>query len=263
MSHNILHLNRNRQQSKLKTVDVLVQEPSEAETIDYTETDSGETKQWVIDLFSVTNEYDAVVYVDEADFGSHTKQSAFITELAASHTEKMRHVLHGTGTNIERASRHGRKLVDLVRVTYSDLLEAKEGKGYLFVEDEIHSHTPGKHETKALGEFRDKSRDMARQAQEHRNSCLRQTVRQRRIEEAVQRRHETQSGLEIDLQTCNQSYSAKRAVKDFFATLLDEKYGEEPYSLHQVFETLNQTKKDCQTHSRMNHLQCLYGAVGK
>ena len=135
-----------------------VQEPSEAATIDYTETDSGETKQWVIDLFSVTNEYDAVVYVDEADFGSHTKQSAFITELAASHTEKMRHVLHGTGTNIERASRHGRKLVDLVRVTYSDLLEAKEGKGYLFVEDpQTHSSSTGEDETKALEEFRDKS----------------------------------------------------------------------------------------------------------
>ena len=132
-----------------------MEEPSEAATIDYTETDSGETKQWVIDLFSVTNEYDAVVYVDEADFGSHTKRSAFITELAASHTEKMRHVLHGTGTNIERASRHGRKMVDLVRVTYSDLLEAKEGEGYLFADPQNpFSHLPEKMRRRHWSEFR-------------------------------------------------------------------------------------------------------------
>ena len=148
------HVGPKRTTNETEDVDVSVKEPSEAETIDYTETDSGETKQWVIDLFSVTNEYDAVVYVDEADFGSHTKRSAFITELAASHTEKMRHVLHGTGTNIERASRHGRKMVDLVRVTYSDLLEAKEGEGYLFADPQTHSSSTGEDEAKALEEFR-------------------------------------------------------------------------------------------------------------
>ena len=81
------HVGSKRTTNETEDVDVPVEEPSEAATIDYTETDSGETKQWVIDLFSVTNEYDAVVYVDEVDFGSHTNQSAFITELAASHTE--------------------------------------------------------------------------------------------------------------------------------------------------------------------------------
>ena len=67
---------------------------------------------------------------------------------------------------------------------------------------------------------------MARQAQEHRNSSIRQ-IRQRRIEGAVQRRHQVESRLEIDLQAETKA-TAKRAVKDFFATLLDEKYERNP-----------------------------------
>ena len=37
--------------------------------------------------------------------------------------------------------------------------------------------------------------------------------------------------------------SAKRTVKDFFATLLDEKFGEESYSLHQVFGWLKRRRR--------------------
>ncbi len=75
---------------------------------------TSDDRAWVEEIFQITDHYDAVVYIDEADFGSHTDNSTRITEIAVDNSKKMRHVLHGTGTNIQRAMQHGREISALI-----------------------------------------------------------------------------------------------------------------------------------------------------
>jgi hypothetical protein len=101
------------------------------------------------DVFVAIDDVETVVYVDEADDGGHTKRSQNVVRRLMI-SDKFRTFLHGTGTNIERASHHGHPIARLIRVTYTDLLEAQEGRGFLFESEADGRRQIGDEEKEAL-----------------------------------------------------------------------------------------------------------------
>ena len=92
---------------------------------------------------------DVLVFIDEADLGAHTVRRmealAPIIDTSVHHT-----VVLGTGTNISRAAKAHILTRPPVIVSYQDMLEAKEGAGFLFSDLEA----MGPLEKAALGEIK-------------------------------------------------------------------------------------------------------------
>ena len=102
---------------------------------------------------------------------------------------------------------------------------------------------------------------MAGSAPEHRHACLRKIDGRRRNEEEF----EEDTKLTPDWRSIYKhatTNSAKRTVRDFFSSLLDEKFGEDPIHFIRSLKG-SATKKDCQAHLKTNPLLCLCGAARK
>ena len=92
-------------------------------------------------LIIALQEYQSLIYVDEADFGAWTESSRKTANLFIENGINL--VCIATGTNIDRALIGTRGHIEApITVAYLDLIEAKRGEGYLFQPDGFCADNP-------------------------------------------------------------------------------------------------------------------------
>ena len=92
-------------------------------------------------LITVLQEYQSLIYIDEADFGAWTESSRQTANQFINTNNNL--VCVATGTNIDRALIGTRGHIEApITVAYLDLIEAKRGEGYLFQPDGFCSDNP-------------------------------------------------------------------------------------------------------------------------
>ena len=92
-------------------------------------------------LITALQEYQSLIYIDEADFGAWTESSRQTANQFINTNDNL--VCVATGTNIDRALIGTRgHIEEPITVAYLDLIEAKRGEGYLFQPDGFCSDNP-------------------------------------------------------------------------------------------------------------------------
>ena len=92
-------------------------------------------------LITALQEYQSLIYIDEADFGAWTESSRQTANHFINTNNNL--VCVATGTNIDRALIGTRGHIEApITVSYLDLIEAKRGEGYLFNPDGFCSDNP-------------------------------------------------------------------------------------------------------------------------
>ena len=92
-------------------------------------------------LITALQEYQSLIYIDEADFGAWTESSRQTANQFINTNNNL--VCVATGTNIDRALIGTRGHIEApITVAYLDLIEAKRGEGYLFQPDGFCSDNP-------------------------------------------------------------------------------------------------------------------------
>ena len=92
-------------------------------------------------LIIALQEYQSLIYIDEADFGAWTESSRQTANQFINTNNNL--VCVATGTNIDRALIGTRgHIEEPITVAYLDLIEAKRGEGYLFQPDGFCSDNP-------------------------------------------------------------------------------------------------------------------------
>ena len=92
-------------------------------------------------LITALQEYQSLIYIDEADFGAWTESSRQTANHFINTNNNL--VCIATGTNIDRALIGTRGHIEApITVSYLDLIEAKRGEGYLFNPDGFCSDNP-------------------------------------------------------------------------------------------------------------------------
>ena len=92
-------------------------------------------------LITALQEYQSLIYIDEADFGAWTESSRQTANQFINTNNNL--VCVATGTNIDRALIGTRGHIEApITVAYLDLIEAKRGEGYLFKSDGFCSDNP-------------------------------------------------------------------------------------------------------------------------
>ena len=92
-------------------------------------------------LITALQEYQSLIYIDEADFGAWTESSRQTANQFINTNNNL--VCVATGTNIDRALIGTRgHIEEPITVAYLDLIEAKRGEGYLFQPDGFCSDNP-------------------------------------------------------------------------------------------------------------------------
>ena len=92
-------------------------------------------------LITALQEYQSLIYIDEADFGAWTESSRQTANQFINTNNNL--VCVATGTNIDRALIGTRGHIEVpITVAYLDLIEAKRGEGHLFQPDGFCSDNP-------------------------------------------------------------------------------------------------------------------------
>jgi hypothetical protein len=100
-------------------------------------------------LLDVLSKEQSLIVVDEADYGAWTPTSRSVLNQYINSGNNL--VCIATGTNLERALIGHHEIINPITVSYLDLLEAKQGKGYLF---NPKYKASGPREEKVLSEIR-------------------------------------------------------------------------------------------------------------